>query len=76
MLPHPETAVTIAELRYQEWLRDVAQQRIGARAEAGSRPRPAISCPARSRTASWLTGWVTRMHRAKSPFGRPVQHPT
>ena len=64
MLPHPMTARKIAELQFQERLRDVAQQRRAAGAEPRARSRPTTGWPARLAAISWITGWRMRVRGA------------
>jgi DNA transposition AAA+ family ATPase len=59
MLPHPVTACMIAEQRFQEQLRDTAQQRRAASAETGARSRPTTAWLSVLAAISWITGlWM------------------
>jgi hypothetical protein len=59
MLPHPATSCKIDERRFQERLRDAAQQRRAASAETRARSRPTTGWPAGLAAISGITGlWM------------------
>jgi hypothetical protein len=58
MLPHPDTARRIMELRDQERLRDVAQQRRAADPKVRACSRTTRSWSTGLAPASWFRGWV------------------
>lgn len=70
MLPHPVTSCMIAEHRFQEQLRDAAQQRRAASAETRARSRPATGWPAALAAISWITG--LRLHLRGATRGQPI----
>ena len=70
MLPHPVTSCMIAENRFQEQLRDAAQQRHAASAETRARSRPTTGWPAGLAASPWITG--LRLHLRGATRGQLI----
>ena len=70
MLPHPVTSCMIAEQRFQEQLRDAAQQRRAASTESCARSRPTAGWPAGLTASSWITG--LRLHLRGATRGQLI----
>jgi hypothetical protein len=66
MLPHPETAIAVVDLRYQELLRDAAKQRRITSAQAS-----APSFLARAKTASPVAALWPRVRQFLAAQLRP-----
>ena len=70
---HPEVILTLSELHNQERVREAVQDRLAARAEAGTCARPHRWGAARRATVSWPIGWLRHVRGAKRVHGTAPQ---
>jgi hypothetical protein len=72
MIPHPDTAWTIIALEHQERLRNAANARLVASAQASAGSTPSLSRSARRFVAAWCGGWRLRIPWAIKRVSSPM----